>query len=90
MSRKTPKQAKLADFYANRKFSKQVRELLANGQVVEARVRCAAQTDEVLARLNGDAEYRAEYYKCVCFCVFGVGACVFLCVLGGMGEDICV
>lgn len=62
---KTPKQAKSADFYSNRKFSKEVRELLAAGKVDEAQAKCAAQTDEAMARLAGDDEYRVDYVRCV-------------------------
>lgn len=66
MSVKTPKQAKSADFYSNRKFSKEVREMLAAGKLEDARARCAAQTDEAMARLASDDEYRADYVRCVC------------------------
>lgn len=70
MNVKTPKQAKSTDFYGNRKFSKDVRELLAAGKVDEARAKCAAQTDEAMARLAGDDAYRADYVRCVL-----IGAC---------------
>lgn len=50
-------------YHANRRFSREVRDLLAAGKVEEAQQRCALQMDEEHAKLKSDPGYRKEYYE---------------------------
>lgn len=61
--RKSGTRAKVTDFYENRRFSRRVRQLLAEGKLEEARDLCAEQQEEAHAKLNTDDAYRAEYFK---------------------------
>ncbi|GAB4819972.1 hypothetical protein N2152v2_007018 [Parachlorella kessleri] len=64
---KSLQKAKNDEFYANRRFSKTIREaslpeVLAAGNLDEARRQCAEQMEEAHAKLSADPDYRAEYF----------------------------
>lgn len=61
--RKSDTRSKVTDFYENRRFSRRVRQLLAEGKLLEARDLCAEQMEEAHAKLNSDEAYRAEYMR---------------------------
>lgn len=48
------------DYRENRKFSLQVRDMVAVGQVEEAQQLAAQQMDEMMARLSSDSAFRSE------------------------------
>jgi len=52
-----------AEWRENRKHSVRVRELVAAGSLSEAKALCDAQIAAVMAKLRGDAGYRAEYCR---------------------------
>lgn len=61
-------------FFSNRKLSRTVRAMLAAGRLDDARAACVAQVEPAVARLAGDAEYRAgEYHAALCVVVVGWG-----------------
>lgn len=51
----------LQEYRDNRKFSLQVRDLVALGQAEEAQALCDAQADAMLSKLNLDTALRSEY-----------------------------
>ena len=56
----------MKDYRENRKFSLQIRDMVAANQVDEARVLCEQQVDELLAKLGSDQVFKAEYLKLWC------------------------
>lgn len=54
--------AAMKDFRDNRKFSLRIRDMVAAGQVEEAKALCEEQVDTWMATLNADDSYRKEYF----------------------------
>lgn len=53
--------ATMQDYRDNRKFSLQVRDMMAAGEVEAARELCTAQTDTMMDRLLSDSSFWSEY-----------------------------
>ena len=51
------------DFRENRKFSIVVRDLVASGQIEEAKEACRKQIEEGIAKFTSDSTFRQEYCK---------------------------
>ncbi|KAG1668087.1 hypothetical protein FOA52_010497 [Chlamydomonas sp. UWO 241] len=53
----------MSEYRDNRKFSLQVRDLVAVGSAAEAQELCDKQVVEMLSRLSGDTAFRSEYQQ---------------------------
>ncbi|KAL4422959.1 hypothetical protein ABPG75_009156 [Micractinium tetrahymenae] len=49
-------------FYSNRGFSRNIRKLVEEGKLEEARAACAEQMEEAHEQLKADSAFRAEYF----------------------------
>ncbi|KAI7839935.1 hypothetical protein COHA_006329 [Chlorella ohadii] len=49
-------------FYSNRSFSRDIRKMVAEGRLEEARDACAEQQDEAVAHLRDQPAFRSEYF----------------------------
>jgi hypothetical protein len=54
--------SKLDEFYANRRFSQQVRGVIRAGNLEEAQTMCEQQSLETMQRLASDDAFRKEYF----------------------------
>lgn len=54
-------ESKMKDYRENRKFSLQIRDMVAAGQVENAQLLCFEQTDSIMSRYNTNTAFRKQY-----------------------------